>query len=52
MQVNKFKMTDDVLSYHLGCMACSAGAIGINLVRDLLKVGGGGSGFVVLGFKG
>jgi predicted naringenin-chalcone synthase len=38
MLVNKFKMRLDVKSLHLGCMACSAGAIGINVLRDLLKV--------------
>lgn len=38
MLVNAFKMRRDVKSYHLGCMACAAGALGINLLRDLLKV--------------
>eukprot|EP00878_Enallax_costatus_P021735 GHUV01023026.1.p1 GENE.GHUV01023026.1~~GHUV01023026.1.p1 ORF type:complete len:468 (+),score=135.06 GHUV01023026.1:122-1525(+) len=37
MLVNHFKMRPDVKSYHLGCMACAAGSIGINLVHDLLK---------------
>uniref|UniRef100_A0A383V531 FAE domain-containing protein n=1 Tax=Tetradesmus obliquus TaxID=3088 RepID=A0A383V531_TETOB len=37
MLVNAFKMRRDVKSYHLGCMACAAGALGINLLRDLLK---------------
>ena len=29
----------DIQSYHLGGMGCSNGVVGINLVRDLLKVG-------------
>jgi len=37
MLVNALKMRPDVKSYHLGCMACAAGALGINLVQDLLK---------------
>jgi len=41
MLVNHFKMKPEIKSYHLGCMACSAGAIGINLVQDLLKVSKG-----------
>lgn len=32
MLVNAFKMQPDVKTVHMGCMACSAGALGINLV--------------------
>jgi predicted naringenin-chalcone synthase len=38
MLVNALKMRPDVKSVHMGCMACAAGALGINLVQDLLKV--------------
>jgi 3-ketoacyl-CoA synthase len=37
MLVNALKMRPDVKSVHMGCMACAAGALGINLVQDLLK---------------
>jgi len=35
--VNKFKMRQDVQSYHLGGMGCSMGVVSVNLIRDLLK---------------
>jgi hypothetical protein len=38
MLVNALKMRPDVKSVHMGCMACAAGALGINLLQDLLKV--------------
>jgi hypothetical protein len=33
------RMTSSVVTYHLGGMGCSGGAVGINLIHDLLKVG-------------
>ena len=44
----RFKMRPDIQSYHLGGMGCGTGVMGINLMRDLLKVwtsvcGGGGT---------
>ncbi|XVE58660.1 hypothetical protein DITRI_Ditri04bG0186500 [Diplodiscus trichospermus] len=35
--VNKYSMRSDVKSYNLSGMGCSAGAIGIDLARNLLK---------------
>jgi predicted naringenin-chalcone synthase len=37
MLVNKFKMRDDVLSFNLGGMGCSASVISVDLVRRLLR---------------
>ncbi|KIY92421.1 3-ketoacyl-CoA synthase 1, partial [Monoraphidium neglectum] len=37
MVVNHFRMTSSVVTYHLGGMGCSGGAVGINLIHDLLK---------------
>lgn len=37
MIVNEFGLRRDVKTYHLGGMACSAGAVAVGLVRDLLK---------------
>lgn len=37
MIVNHFKMREDVLTYNLGGMGCSAGLISLNLARDLLQ---------------
>ena len=34
-------MRNDIQTYHLGGMGCGTGVVGINLVRDLLKVWGG-----------
>ena len=31
-------MRPDIQSYHLGGMGCGTGVVGINLIRDLLKV--------------
>ena len=36
---SRFKMRPDIQSYHLGGMGCGTGVMGINLMRDLLKVG-------------
>lgn len=36
--VNHYKLKEDVLSYNLGGMGCSAGLISIDLAKDLLKV--------------
>ena len=38
MVVNKYKMRDNVKSYNLSGMGCSAGLISIDLARDLLRV--------------
>lgn len=37
MIVNEFKLRRDVKTYHLGGMACSAGAVAVGLIQDLLK---------------
>lgn len=37
MVVNEFKLRRDVKTYHLGGMACSAGAVAVGLIQDLLK---------------
>ena len=37
MLVNKFGMRDDVLSFNLGGMGCSASVISVDLVRRLLR---------------
>jgi len=42
MIVNHFGMRQDIQAYSLGGMGCGTGVIGINLVADLLKVGGSG----------
>ena len=34
----RFNMRPDIQSYHLGGMGCGTGVVGINLIRDLLKV--------------
>ena len=31
-------MRTDIQSYHLGGMGCGTGVVGVNLIRDLLKV--------------
>ncbi|CAK7337132.1 unnamed protein product [Dovyalis caffra] len=36
--INKFSMRDDVKSFSLSGMGCSAGAIGIDMAQNLLKV--------------
>lgn len=36
MLVNRYALSRDVKSYHLGGMACSAGAVAVGLVKDLL----------------
>jgi len=36
--VNKYKMRQDIQSYSLGGMGCSAGVISIHLARDLMQV--------------
>ncbi|KAI3448975.1 hypothetical protein Pfo_005640 [Paulownia fortunei] len=38
MIVNRYKLREDVLSYHLGGMGCSAGIIAIDLAKRLLQV--------------
>eukprot|EP00123_Amoebidium_parasiticum_P012795 comp21583_c1_seq1/m.30168 comp21583_c1_seq1/g.30168 ORF comp21583_c1_seq1/g.30168 comp21583_c1_seq1/m.30168 type:complete len:549 (-) comp21583_c1_seq1:25-1671(-) len=38
MIVNHFKMRDDIRTYNLSGMGCSAGVISIDLARDLLQV--------------
>ena len=37
MIVNRYGLRRDVKTYHLGGMACSAGAVAVGLIRDLLK---------------
>jgi 3-ketoacyl-CoA synthase len=37
MIVNKYKMRQDIQSYNLGGMGCSAGVISIHLAKDLLQ---------------
>ena len=37
MLVNRFKMREDILSFNLGGMGCSAGVIAIGLAQRLLK---------------
>jgi FAE1/Type III polyketide synthase-like protein len=37
MLVNKFKMRQDVQSYHLGGMGCGNGVMAFSLIRDLLQ---------------
>ena len=36
--LSRFNMRPDIQSYHLGGMGCGTGVVGINLIRDLLKV--------------
>lgn len=38
MVVNRYKLREDVLSYNLGGMGCSAGVIAIDLAKRLLQV--------------
>ncbi|KAG2486089.1 hypothetical protein HYH03_015290 [Edaphochlamys debaryana] len=38
MVVNRYKLRKDIQAYHLGGMGCANGTIGVNLVRDMLKV--------------
>lgn len=38
MIVNRYKLREDVLSYNLGGMGCSAGVIAVDLAKRLLKV--------------
>ncbi len=38
MVVNKYKMREDVQSYNLSGMGCSAGVIAVHLAKDLLNV--------------
>ncbi|KAN0014584.1 hypothetical protein ACTFIU_000902 [Dictyostelium citrinum] len=38
MMMNRYKMRSDVLSYNLSGMGCSAGAISIDLAKQLLQV--------------
>lgn len=38
MIVNRYKMRNDIQSYQLGGMGCSAGVISLHLARDLLTV--------------
>ena len=40
MLVNKFKMRDDVRTFSLGGMGCSAGQIGLDIIREILTNGG------------
>jgi 3-ketoacyl-CoA synthase len=42
MLINKFKFRKDIEAYHLGGMGCSIGVVAVGLVRDMLKVRGGG----------
>lgn len=39
MIVNRYKLREDVLSYSLGGMGCSAGLIAVDLAKHLLQVG-------------
>jgi len=38
MIVNRYKMREDIQSYNLSGMGCSAGVIAVHLAKDLLKV--------------
>lgn len=38
MLVNHFKMRDDIRTYNLSGMGCSAGVIALDLAKDLLQV--------------
>eukprot|EP01006_Ploeotia_vitrea_P045854 TRINITY_DN66973_c6_g3_i1.p1 TRINITY_DN66973_c6_g3~~TRINITY_DN66973_c6_g3_i1.p1 ORF type:complete len:953 (+),score=542.04 TRINITY_DN66973_c6_g3_i1:83-2860(+) len=38
MVVNKYKMREDIQSYNLSGMGCSAGVIAVHLAKDLLRV--------------
>lgn len=38
MLVNKFKLRNDVQSYHLGGMGCGNGVMALGLLKDLLQV--------------
>ena len=38
MVVNRYKMRENILSFNLGGMGCSAGIIALNLAKDMLKV--------------
>lgn len=38
MIINRYKMRDNILSYNLGGMGCSAGVIAVALAKDLLQV--------------
>ena len=38
MIVNKYKLRENILTYNLGGMGCSAGLISIDLVKQLLQV--------------
>lgn len=38
MIVNHFKLRDDIITYNLAGMGCSAGVIAVGLARDLLQV--------------
>ncbi|VFQ84622.1 unnamed protein product [Cuscuta campestris] len=37
MVINRYKMRDDILSWNLGGMGCSAGIIALDLARDILR---------------
>lgn len=38
MLVNRFKLRQDVQTYHLGGMGCGNGVMALSLIRDLLQV--------------
>ena len=38
MVVNRYKLRENILSYNLGGMGCSAGLISIDLAKQLLQV--------------
>lgn len=38
MVINRYKMREDIQSYNLGGMGCSAGVIAVHLAKDLLRV--------------
>lgn len=47
MIVNHYKMREDILSFNLGGMGCSAGIIALDLAKDMLKVHGSSYALVV-----
>ncbi|BAF26110.2 Os10g0158100 [Oryza sativa Japonica Group] len=47
MVVNRYRMREDVKSFNLGGMGCSAGLIAVDLARDLLQANAGALAVVV-----
>ena len=47
MIVNRYGLRRDVKTYHIGGMACSAGAVAVGLIKDLLKATPGANALLV-----